>query len=351
LEHGVRHLLAGINGRIEGGRIVFSRETRKRQLFELDPIEATQDPKKTRLNHRLQEDTSTVREMKLAIRPRDVNVAKLTSIPEDAEESVSEQSVESEREEAQPLHAALKEVSGSECLGELEQEEATHLHAAPKRAENTQGKDEIGRREVKSADGDKSEHAVVEKGEITRADSKSTVAADGLELKATKADDARVRVEMWDSELGNVMGIGESEELTQAAEAIRVFCLRWWRRRVTRSFFCWLHQKADYQGVGLDDMSHVVELVQLNTPGQPEKNYRWAQLGRAVCCDWWSERDARHYKDLRSAREAVERSSRATWFEWTDGSTPVHWKWPTWYQPAARDGLPVWFKEAPKQWV
>jgi hypothetical protein len=78
--------------------------------------------------------------------------------------------------------------------------------------------------------------------------------------------------------------------------------------------------------------------------------YRWAPLGRAVYCDWWSEQDARHYKDLRSARDVVERSTRATWFEWTDGSTPVHWRWPTWYQPVARDGLPVWFKEAPKQW-
>jgi hypothetical protein len=98
-------------------------------------------------------------------------------------------------------------------------------------------------------------------------------------------------------------------------------------------------------------MSHVVEKVQVTTPGEKEKVYHWAPLGRAVYCDWWSERDARHFKDLKSARDVVEQSSRATWFEWTDGSTPVHWKWPTWYQqPVARDGLPVWFKEAPKQW-
>jgi hypothetical protein len=169
-------------------------------------------------------------------------------------------------------------------------------------------------------------------------------------LKATKSDDARVRVEMWDNELGKVMGVEEGEALTQAAETIRVFCLRWWRRRVTRSFFCWLHQTKEYQGVGLDDMAYVVEKVQLNTPGEQERIYRWSPLGRAVYCDWWSERDARHFKDLRSAQEVVERSTRATWFEWSDGSTPVHWRWPAWYQPVARDGLPVWFREAPKQW-
>jgi hypothetical protein len=169
------------------------------------------------------------------------------------------------------------------------------------------------------------------------------------DLKATKSDDARVKVEMWDAGLGEAMDIAASEELTQAAEAIRSFCLRWWRRRLTRSFFCWLHQLPEYQGVGLDDMSHVVEKVQENTPGREEKIYRWAPVGRAIYCDWWSERDDRHFKNLKSARDVVERSSRATWFEWTDGSTPVYWKWPAWYQPVARDGLPVWFREAPKQ--
>jgi hypothetical protein len=169
-------------------------------------------------------------------------------------------------------------------------------------------------------------------------------------LKATKADDARVQIEMWDSELANVMGIAEGAAVKQTAEAIRTFCLNWWIRRLTPSFFCWLHQTPEFQGVGLDDLAHVVEKVQEITPGLQEKIYRWAPLGRAVYCDWWSERDARHFAVLKPAREVVKRSSRATWFEWSDGSTPVHWKWPPWYQSIARDGLPVWFKEAPKQW-
>ena len=98
-------------------------------------------------------------------------------------------------------------------------------------------------------------------------------------------------------------------------------------------------------------MAHVLEHAQVNTPGKPTREYRWAILGRAVYCDWWSEPDARHYKDLRAARDVVDRSSKPSWFEWSDGSTPAHWKWPEWYQLIARDGLPVWFKEAPKQWI
>jgi hypothetical protein len=247
----------------------------------------------------------------------------MASIPEAVEESDSEQSSELEQEEAKQLQAALKrgeelkQVSEkirrrkvqSAKAGELEGEETKSMPGKFEPINNTKA-GELECEETKSMPG-KSEH---------------TVDVSGLELKATKADDARVRVEMWDTELGNVMGVGESEALRQSAEAIRIFCLRWWRRRVTRSFFCWLHQKPEHQGAGLDDMAHVVEQAQVNAPEQPEQDCRWAPLGRAVHCCWWSGRDAQHHKDLRSAREVVEQSSRASWFEWADGSTPVHWK-------------------------
>jgi hypothetical protein len=55
-----------------------------------------------------------------------------------------------------------------------------------------------------------------------------------------------------------VMQAGEGKELTQAAEAIRLFYLRWWWWRVTKSFFCRLDQTPEYQGVGLDDLAYVI---------------------------------------------------------------------------------------------
>jgi hypothetical protein len=108
-------------------------------------------------------------------------------------------------------------------------------------------------------------------------------------LKATKADDAQVRVEMWNKELEEAMQVGEGEKLAQVVDAIRGLCLGWWRHRLFQSFFCWLYQTPEYQGVGLNDMSHVVDKVQENTPGLGERIYCSAPLGRAVYCDWWSE--------------------------------------------------------------
>ena len=67
------------------------------------------------------------------------------------------------------------------------------------------------------------------------------------------------------------MGVENGEKLALTAEAIRVFYLRWWRRRLTRSFFCWLHQRKEYQSVGLDNMSRVVEYIQVNNPGKPTR--------------------------------------------------------------------------------
>jgi hypothetical protein len=308
LEYGIRQLLAGMNAKVEGGRIIFSRSTRKRQRAEVE---------KSRERDHLKRSKPPGSETK---RKRECGLA---SIPEGIEES-----------ELDPV------VKQAEALDTLADETASHLQEAIRRAKK---QDPLQPSEDQLASS-KHSPSKLEPENLEVAVDNTT------QLKATKADDARVRVEEWDRELAKVMGVGEGETLTQAAEVIRTFCLRWWRRRVTRSFFCWLHQKREYQGVGLDDLAHVVEKVQANTPGEPERIYRWAVLGRAVYCDWWSSRDARHFKDLKAAREVALRSSRATWFEWADGSAPVHWKWPAWYQPVARDGLPVWFREAPKQW-
>jgi hypothetical protein len=43
--------------------------------------------------------------------------------------------------------------------------------------------------------------------------------------------------------------------------------------------------------------------------------------------------------------------ANSNWWEWPDGSAPAHWKWPEWYQEIIQDGLPIWFKEALKEWT
>lgn len=158
----------------------------------------------------------------------------LESIPEASDESSDESSEESDSNTKSNTEDLPTEYTG------LELEERDQLRAAMGGAKEPSDKlTRVGssnKLNSNSVDSSTKKRSTPSTGNDTALD----------ELKATKADDARVRVEEWDCELGKVMGVGEGEVLTQAAEVIRVFCLRWWRRRVTRSFFCWLHQKPEY---------------------------------------------------------------------------------------------------------
>jgi hypothetical protein len=171
--------------------------------------------------------------------------------------------------------------------------------------------------------------------------------------KATKADDAAVNVHRWNQRLSEVMEVPHTEKLDKAARVLREFGLTWFRRRLTQSYFGWLHHRPNFQRCGIS-VEEVVELEQCGNPQEdgspPSDQYRWTGRGRAMYCDWWTHRDARHWKEFGTARDVLRRMSRATWWEWHDGSRPVHWKWPQWYQPTIQFGLPVWFRESPKQW-
>jgi hypothetical protein len=173
------------------------------------------------------------------------------------------------------------------------------------------------------------------------------------DVKATKADDAAVRVEDWDRRLCRVMSLDYSTKVISAAVTLRKCCLGWYRRKVTQSYFWWLHHSPKFQQCGVG-MGHVVELDQCCNPQDDEAPatdlYRWAEMGRPLYCDWWSKRFNRHRKEFASARDVIRRFGDASWWDWDGGSRPVHWKWPKWYQTTIQFGLPVWFREAPDQW-
>jgi hypothetical protein len=46
----------------------------------------------------------------------------------------------------------------------------------------------------------------------------------------------------------------------------------------------------------------------------------------------------------------LRRLSEASWWDWDGGLRPIHWKWQVWYQPIIQHGLPIRFREVPKQW-
>jgi hypothetical protein len=173
--------------------------------------------------------------------------------------------------------------------------------------------------------------------------------------KATDADQVAVDVKEWDSKFIAGFDMARDPATERTALVLRGFLLRAWKRRQSQSFFSWLHQRPEYQSVGLDSTGYVVEPEQLCNPqggGEPDHlhcQYRWSQMGRTVYCSWWEDRDGRHYKDLEEARDAITRTANCEWWEWSGGSALAHWSWPEWYWEIVRDGLPVWFKEAPKQ--
>jgi hypothetical protein len=65
-------------------------------------------------------------------------------------------------------------------------------------------------------------------------------------VKATKADDAEVKIVKWNVQLAYGLGLKNSPKIaTRAAEVRRSFCLRWYKRRLTQSYFRWLHHSEN----------------------------------------------------------------------------------------------------------
>jgi hypothetical protein len=109
--------------------------------------------------------------------------------------------------------------------------------------------------------------------------------------KATKADDARVAVREWDARLMEGLRLPLYAKTARAANILRSWSLKLWKREHTRGFFSWLHQRPEYQPVGLHSMEHVVGLAQMSNPQsgeeqEPLQRYQWADQGRAVYCSW-----------------------------------------------------------------
>jgi hypothetical protein len=165
--------------------------------------------------------------------------------------------------------------------------------------------------------------------------------------KATKADDAAVPEHIWEKHLLNdgptPWVIKDVNKLRKAMNLLRQRMLRWWKRKVTTLFFDWSHQRYP-------------ELVSLGAKYGNEvrfggTKYQWAQNdpyqtalgGRATYREWWTSRSLHAGEDIHPAADAIERTSNSSWWNWDDGSRPLHWRWPDWYMRIIRDGLPVIF--------
>jgi hypothetical protein len=102
-----------------------------------------------------------------------------------------------------------------------------------------------------------------------------------------------------------------------------------WRVRVQQSFFTWLGKTLEPCGVHL-------------TP-RPRSCYVWNSTGKDACASHQRLQRAASGDDLAAAADAIRQACEATWWEWTGGSRPFHWRWPEFYQNTIRDGLMVHF--------
>jgi hypothetical protein len=129
--------------------------------------------------------------------------------------------------------------------------------------------------------------------------------------KATKFDDSKVPVHLWDrrimapgvkhlqSKLGTAAQVATIITVVAAATVLRRLTLRFWKRKVEKDFVVWFH-----------GTEHIT--------------------------------DAR--KDIeKRGWEATVYAQRASWWNWDGGSTMFFWRWAKEYQQEALSGVPPAF--------
>jgi len=199
--------------------------------------------------------------------------------------------------------------------------------------------------------------------------------------KATKADDDEVPVHIWDEaclkrrilvvdgrpvvegdgpasafvdemDVGMLM-IGQSvciygdllgQEQARAVAAfkvIRVWAMRWWRRKLVRSF--WDHWRRDNY-VCIDPwIDQVVTWVKKK--GSMREHWNWQTGGKAQYREWHRSNSSGKDEFWKAGRDGIQRACRADWWEWLDGATLFYWRWPSWYRDKVVAGIPVFFHE------
>jgi hypothetical protein len=151
------------------------------------------------------------------------------------------------------------------------------------------------------------------------------IAREQREKKATKADDAEVPEYLWlehlleDADPAKNFDTAKWDAAHLAAlptlmKGLRHIGLKWWKKKVTLSFGNWLSKQfaaAKKPTIG-------------PTVIWENDRYVWAgNKGKLDYLAWHLWRERSFEKDLKVGRDAIERTSKASWWTWDDGSTPL----------------------------
>ena len=158
--------------------------------------------------------------------------------------------------------------------------------------------------------------------------------------KATKSDDAAVPTYIWDSR------ISMEPSVRHALDKIRTLALRWWKRKLLRSFIHWLFSS--------EGPCYKVKRKQVKEWVIWKRNksrFEWSSTGK-----FGYEKATRKIwkiatKDMEAGQECIARAGNSSWWDWSDGSRPFFWRWSKDFQILIRDGVPPLLSEVPDRWV
>ena len=177
---------------------------------------------------------------------------------------------------------------------------------------------------------------------------------EAVKQEGQKADDAEVPKHLWDgmwlqSRLevgfedmrkwkGNPWGQEEVTKQPRWRGALEVMRTKWlllkWRRNVTRTFWRWYYNSV-WVGKKPPDKAVVCW-------SQKKSGYVWSMDGPMIYRKWWmGAREGKNWGSiLESGKEAIERATNASWWEWLGGSSLFFWRWPCSHYRWAREGQP-----------
>jgi len=135
-------------------------------------------------------------------------------------------------------------------------------------------------------------------------------------LKAVKADNAAIPVELWNGKVHRALALPEEDvtedALTKALDALHKGALHYWHWKVARDFWTWwMWDKHLQKEQGLSPCLEALE------PG---------------------------------LLLALKHSVDASWWDWDRGLAPFFWRFPKMWQAEAQDGLPPCFTGKPPSW-
>ena len=163
---------------------------------------------------------------------------------------------------------------------------------------------------------------------IVTQDENQEETADGIAMKAVKADDAEAEDKLWNKLMfTRCLNIDYDHKVhAPILDWIREKCImKWYRISIFKSFMRYVRKEYgnDMVDAYLYSRSSIIS-------GKRKK-----------CSDKIREME----KDIIAAREVMYRCCESTFWEWDAGSRLIFWRWPKSFQKEARDGTPIFISD------